>query len=49
MITQQDKDLEKSQSIFTGMMKKIQTPKIYEYLAEYHAHRIPRMSVDECG
>ena len=21
---------------------------IYEYLAEYHAHRIPRMSVDEC-
>lgn len=21
----------------------------YEYLAEYHAHRIPRMSVDECG
>lgn len=23
--------------------------RIYEYLAEYHAHRIPRMSVDECG
>lgn len=22
---------------------------VYEYLAEYHAHRIPRMSVDECG
>ena len=22
---------------------------IYEYLAEYHAHRIPHMSVDECG
>lgn len=21
----------------------------YEYLAEYHVHRIPRMSVDECG
>ena len=22
--------------------------RFYEYLAEYHAHRIPRMSVDEC-
>lgn len=22
---------------------------LYEYLAEYHAHRIPHMSVDECG
>lgn len=21
---------------------------LYEYLAEYNAHRIPRMSVDEC-